>query len=117
MATIVNKLQNVTTAVAAMAMVTFVCLSCDHQQQTAKKQTSAEQNVEDEKEDRYWNLIYEVYECGMAKDEHLLPVIDSLEAAGELSSARADFARGTYYDFAGHINPLLPIFTFRRGNV
>ena len=88
------------TAFTIIALVTMMATftSCRNDQQT-----SAEQNVEDEKEDRYWNLIYEVYECGMAKDEHLLPVIDSLEAAGELSSARADFARGTYYDFAGHI--------------
>lgn len=35
-------------------------------------------------------------------DEHLLPVIDSLEAAGELSSARADFLRGVTYEHAGH---------------
>ena len=41
MAAIVNKLQSVATTVMAMVMVTFVCSSCGHQQQNARKRTEA----------------------------------------------------------------------------
>ena len=41
MAAIVNKLQSVATTVMAMVMVTFVCSSCGHQQQDARKRTEA----------------------------------------------------------------------------
>ena len=83
MATIVNKLQNVTTAVAAMAMVTFVCLSCDHQQQTAKKQTEADSIIMAAYDGRD-------YECAIA-------LCDSLEQAGDISKIRAALTRGKAY--------------------
>jgi len=81
--------------ILAVAAVLSLALSCGQGQQS-----SEQQNVEDEKETKYWNLIYQSWN---ANDEHLLPVIDSLEAAGELSTARADFARGINHDHAGHI--------------
>ena len=91
MATIVNKLQNVTTAVAAMAMVTFVCLSCDHQQQTAKKQTEADSIIMAAYDGRD-------YECAIA-------LCDSLEQAGDISKIRAALFRGNAYFQLGKMKP------------
>ena len=79
---------------AVVAVLTTV-LSCGQEQQSAKKATA-----ENDKNAKFHRLVTETWE---AKDEHMLPIIDSLEAAGELSPARADFIRGVTYDRARHI--------------
>ena len=55
-------------------------------------------------EDRIQDETFErlLTESGASNDEHLLPVIDSLEAAGELSPAKAGLLRSVTYEQAGH---------------
>ena len=60
-----------------------------------KQQGSKDENLE-----RYHKLVTEAWE---SKDLHLLPLLDSLENAGEMTPARADFIRGISYDRARHI--------------
>ena len=79
-----------------MTTVLFVFSSCGKTRQTDAEQ----QKAEDAKIEMFESLVTEAWE---SKDEHLLPVIDSLEAAGELSSARADFVRGVTYDRSRHV--------------
>lgn len=81
-------------AAAVTLMMAISSCKQNHQQSTEQ------QKAEAEKEARYYTLITETWE---AKDEHLLPVIDSLEAIGELTAARADFLRGVTYDRARHV--------------
>ena len=59
-----------------------------------------QQGSRGDKEERYEKLVTEAWE---SKDLHLLSLLDSLEASGEMSSARADFVRGVSYDRARHI--------------
>ena len=80
----------------AVAAVLTTVLSCGQKEQT----DAGQQTAENDKNAKFHRLVVETWE---AKDEHLLPVIDSLEAAGELSPARADFIRGVTYDRARHI--------------
>ena len=80
----------------AVAAVLTTVLSCGQKEQT----DAVQQTAENDKNAKFHRLVTETWE---AKDEHLLPVIDSLEAAGELSPARADFVRGVTYDRARHI--------------
>ena len=75
--------------------VLTTALSCGHDQQSMRKETA-----ESDKNALFKRLVTETWE---AKDEHLLPVTDSLESAGELSPAKADFIRGVTYDRARHI--------------
>lgn len=82
--------------VAATITLTMAMSSCSQNHQ----QDAEQQSAEAEKEARYNTLLTETWE---AKDEHLLPVIDSLEAIGELTAAKADYARGMTYDRARHI--------------
>lgn len=82
--------------VAATITLTMAMSSCSQNHQ----QDAEQQSAETEKEARYNTLLTETWE---AKDEHLLPVIDSLEAIGELTAAKADYARGMTYDRARHI--------------
>ena len=77
----------------AVAAVLTTVLSCGQSQQS-KLQAG---NGKDAKFDSLVNVAWE------SKDEHLLPIIDSLEALGELSASRADFIRGVTYDRARHI--------------
>ena len=82
--------------VAATTTLMMTMSSCrqNHQQGTEQ------QKAEAQKAARYEALLNEAWE---SKDEHLLPVIDSLEAVGELTAARADYARGMTYDRARHV--------------
>ena len=80
----------------AVAAVLTTVLSCGQKEQT----DAGQQTAENDKNAKFHRLVTETWE---AKDEHLLPVIDSLEAAGELSPAKADFVRGVTYDRARHI--------------
>ena len=82
-------------ALFALAMSVLTFSSC---MQHHPKGSEKLQGVQDEQFERL------VAEARASNDEHLLPVIDSLEAAGELSSARADFLRGISYEQAEHIS-------------
>ena len=80
-------------ALFALAMSVLTFSSC---MQHHPKGSEKLKGVQDEQFERL------VAEARASNDEHLLPVIDSLEAAGELSSARADFLRGISYEQAEH---------------
>lgn len=79
----------------AVVAVLITVLSCGQKQQSTSLTTA-----ENDKNAKFYRLVTEAWEV---KGEHMLPIIDSLEAAGELSPARADFIRGVTYDHARYI--------------
>ena len=87
MTTFVNKLQSVATTVMAMVMVTFVCLSCGHQQQAAQKQTEAD------------SLIIAARSVG--ENERVLALCDSFQQTGDISLFQAAVWRGYAYGNMG----------------
>ena len=78
-------------AVALMAMMVLTILSCDHQQQTAQKQTEADSIIMAAYDGRD-------YECAIA-------LCDSLEQAGDISKIRAALFRGNAYFQLGKMKP------------
>ena len=83
-------------AIVAVVMSMFTLSSCQQNRSTS----SGEQQLKNSKELLFDSLVEIAWE---RKDGQALPIVDSLEAIGQLSAARADYIRGISYDRMQHI--------------
>ena len=84
------------TAIMAVAISTVTLSSCHQNRTSSSSKEKAELRME-ELCDSLTTLAWE------RKDGRVLPTVDSLEASGVLTSARADFIRGISYDRMRHV--------------